>query len=283
MPIRLFYFISLMRLNKPIGIFLLLWPTLWALWIANQGIPPVKILFLFIIGVIVMRSAGCIINDIADRNFDQNVKRTQARPLAIKKITVQQALILFVVLITIAFLIVIQFNWLTVQLAFLGLGFAIIYPLMKRITHLPQLFLGIAFTWGIPLAFAASQNKVPIISWILFTATLFWVMAYDTQYAMIDREDDLKLGLKSTAILFGSYDKIMIGILRSLFLILIFVCGWLLQLHLIFFLFMLASIGLVIYQHRLIYNRLPKNCFKAFLNNHWIGFLIFLGIAFSYK
>jgi 4-hydroxybenzoate polyprenyltransferase len=272
-----------MRLNKPIGIFLLLWPTLWALWIANHGIPPFKILLLFIIGVIIMRSAGCIINDIADRNFDHHVKRTQTRPLAVKKITVQQAFFLFIVLITIAFLIVIQFNWLTVKLALLGLGFTIIYPLMKRITHLPQLFLGIAFTWGIPLAFAASQNKIPTLSWILFTGTLFWVVAYDTQYAMIDREDDLKLGLKSTAILFGSYDKIMIGILQSLFLILIVVCGWLLHLNLIFFLFLFASAGLVIYQQRLIYNRFPHNCFKAFLNNHWIGFLIFLGIAFSYQ
>lgn len=272
----------LMRLNKPIGFFLLLWPTLWALWLASSGMPPLNILIIFITGTLVMRSAGCIINDFADRHFDKYVERTRERPLTTGAVTVKEALILFFILLSIAFVLVLFLNPLSIELAFIGAGLAIFYPYMKRFTHLPQVGLGTAFSWGVPMAFAATTNNVPTTAVILFFTALIWPVIYDTQYAMTDRKDDLKLNLQSTAILFGQWDKIIIGLLQIIFLLMLSWVGYLFQLTTYYYLSLILVAILFIYQQRLIYTRLPKNCFRAFLNNHWVGLIIFLGIAASY-
>ncbi|MDR3490664.1 MAG: 4-hydroxybenzoate octaprenyltransferase [Gammaproteobacteria bacterium] len=275
-------YIMLMRLNKPIGFFLLLWPTLWALWLASSGMPPLNILIIFITGTLVMRSAGCIINDFADRHFDKYVERTRERPLTTGAVTVKEALILFFILLSIAFVLVLFLNPLSIELAFIGAGLAIFYPYMKRFTHLPQVGLGTAFSWGVPMAFAATTNNVPTTAVILFFTALIWPVIYDTQYAMTDRKDDLKLNLQSTAILFGQWDKIIIGLLQIIFLLMLSWVGYLFQLTTYYYLSLILVAILFIYQQRLIYTRLPKNCFRAFLNNHWVGLIIFLGIAASY-
>lgn len=269
----------LMRLDRPIGIFLLLWPTLWGLWLASNGKPPLSILAIFVMGVILMRSAGCVINDIWDRHKDGFVARTRDRPLASQQISVKYAVILFLGLLLAAFLLVLQCNQLTILLAFAGAFFAIIYPLLKRITHLPQLGLGVAFTWGIPMAFAAVTNTVPLNAWILFGVSTLWPVIYDTQYAMADRDDDVKIGVKSTAILFGKYDKFIIGILQIIFLLLLVYVGKIFQLNRLYF-YCIFSIGtLFFYQQMLMRDRIPERCFLAFLNHRWVGFIIFVAIV----
>lgn len=273
---------QLMRLHRPIGILLLLWPTLWALWIASNGHPNSVILGIFILGTIIMRSAGCIINDIADRNFDAHVERTSERPLATKKISVKEAIILFIILCLLAFALVLLLNPFTIMLAFAGVGLAIIYPFLKRFTHLPQLALGFAFSWGIPMAFAAQTNTVPLIGWWLFITALLWPIIYDTMYALADKADDLKIGVKSTAILFGNYNKIILGILQIIFLISLFFIGQQLPTNIFFNFSLIITAALFIYQQYLIKNQEPQNCFKAFLNNNWVGLSIFSGIFFSY-
>lgn len=222
---RLLQYAYLMRLNKPVGILLLLWPTLWALWLASAGHPEGKLLFIFVLGVILMRSAGCIINDFADRHVDGFVKRTCNRPLASGKIRVFEALILFMLLGLLALLLVLQLNKLTILYAFIGAALTLVYPFMKRFTHLPQLGLGLAFAWGIPMVFAATQGKLSWSAWFLFMTAVLWPVIYDTLYAMTDREDDIKVGIKSTAILFGQADRIIIGILQILFLMCLTVVG----------------------------------------------------------
>ncbi len=267
----------LMRFDKPIGILLLLWPTLWALWIAGQGQPHLYILTIFIVGVILMRAAGCIINDIADRHFDHQVQRTKNRPLATQTIPLKNALLLFSLLSLLAGGLVLLLNPLTIALAVIGLIIAIIYPFMKRITYWPQAFLGLAFAWGIPMAFAAEKNDVPAIAWWLFATTALWIIVYDTQYAMVDRSDDVKIGVKSTAILFGKQDKIIIGILQTAVLISLLLFAHHLNLNFNFYLGWGCALILAIYQQFLIRHRDPHACFKAFLNNHWFGFAIFIG------
>ncbi len=272
-------YIYLMRLNKPIGILLLLWPTLWALWLASLGKPNVSIVIIFILGVILMRSAGCVINDYADRNFDRHVLRTRERPLATGKITGKEAWILFSILMACAFLLVLLLNPLTILLAFVGALLTMIYPFMKRFTNLPQVGLSLAYSWGVPMAFAAETNTVPLAAWMLFFTAIVWPVIFDTFYAMVDRDDDVKIGIKSTAILFGKNDKLMIGVLQMLFLLSLIMVGYIFNLNAFYFLSLLIAALLFLYQQVLIKNRDREQCFKAFLNNHWVGLVIFLGIA----
>jgi len=275
-------YITLMRLNKPIGILLLLWPTLWALWLAAKGYPDPLMLAVFVAGVIVMRSAGCVINDIADRHVDGHVKRTRERPLAVGKITIPSALVLFFVLILCALLLVLLCNFFTIQLAFIGAALAVIYPFLKRITHLPQAWLGMAFAWSVPMAFAAETNAVPFVGWFLFFTAMVWPVIYDTMYAMADRVDDVKIGVKSIAILFGRWDLAMIALLQMVFVSMMVFVGRLFQLDVIYYASLLVVSALFVYQQWLIKDRDPALCMRAFLNNHWIGCIIFMGIFFSY-
>jgi len=271
----------LIRLNKPIPLLLLLWPTLWGLWLASGGVPEHSILFIFIGGVLCMRSAGCAINDVADRHIDGHVARTKHRPLATGQVSVVAALLIATVLALFALLLVWQCNKLTILLACLGAVFAVIYPFLKRVTFLPQLGLGVAFTWGIPMAFAAVNNTVPAVAWFLFATAVLWPVIYDTQYAMADREDDIKIGVKSTAILFGQEDKKIIGILQLVFLLLLSVVGYLFDLRYPFYLALVLVGVLFLYQQWLIKDRVASRCIQAFLNNHWVGLVIFVSIALS--
>lgn len=268
----------LARMHKPIGTFLVLWPTLWSLWLAAEGWPSGKVLLVFIAGVFLMRSAGCVINDFADRNIDGNVKRTKERPLVTGRITEKQALIFFAVLCMLAFVLVLQMNTLTIYLSIGGLVLASIYPFMKRYTHLPQVFLGAAFAWSVPMAYAAQTNSLPGIIWLIYMATLVWTVAYDTQYAMVDRDDDLKIGVKSTAILFGDADRAVIAFLQVLVVLTLCVIGQQLKLGLAFYAGVSMAAFLFIYQQHLIRHRDREACFKAFLNNNWVGLSIFCGL-----
>jgi len=279
---RLRDYASLMRLDKPVGIFLLLWPTLWALLIASGGNPDPKILLIFVAGVVLMRSAGCVINDYADRDFDRHVSRTQNRPLTAGRVSTGEAKLLFVILCLLALLLVLQLNLLTVGLSVIGVLLAAIYPFMKRVTHLPQVFLGIAFGWSVPMAFAAQTGSVPQVAWLMFVATILWATAYDTLYAMVDREDDRVLGLKSTAILFGDSDRQIIAIIQVMLLASLLMIGQQADLGLIYYLAVLLAAGLAGWQQYLIRFREREACFQAFLNNNWFGAVIFLGILFDY-
>jgi 4-hydroxybenzoate polyprenyltransferase len=268
----------LMRIHKPIGILLLLWPTLWALWLAANGVPDYFILSVFITGVIVMRTAGCVINDIADRRFDALVTRTRARPLAAGTLSVKLALVVFSLLMLMALMLLLQLNRLTIYLGFAGALLVVIYPFLKRYTHLPQLGLGVAFSWCVPMAFAAVTETVPLAAWLLFCAAMLWPVIYDTMYALADRPDDLQIGVKSTAILFGKYDTLIIAGLQILFL-LGFVCvGFAFHLLTPFYCSLAVSAALFIYQQMLIKKGQPL---QAFSNNNWVGLIIFAGIAWS--
>lgn len=274
-------YFELMRFHKPIGLFLLLWPTGWALWIAAHGFPSIKNFIIFTLGVIVMRAAGCVINDFADRDIDLHVARTKYRPITSGKITAKNALILFFMLCLIGFILALFTNRLTIILSFFALLSATIYPFMKRHTHWPQLFLGIAFSFSIPMAFAAETNTLPAMGFLLMLATIFWTIVYDTEYAMIDREDDLKIGIKSTAILFGKYDRWVIGLFQIVCLLFLYFVGMIAHLHYIYFFALSAVLLLFLYQQKLMRTRLPENYFRAFLNNNWVGLVVFLGILFS--
>ncbi len=276
---RLDAYIQLTRLNKPIGILLLLWPTLWGLWIAADGLPPLLVLLVFVAGVVLMRSAGCIINDYADREVDRHVQRTAERPITTGVVTPREALLLFGVLVAIAFLLVLTLNRLTIMLSFGAVALAIIYPFMKRFTHLPQIFLGAAFGWSIPMAFAAVSGAVPAGAWLLFTATVCWSIVYDTMYAMVDREDDLKVGIRSTAILFGNWDREIIGLFQLAMMLLLVFAGLEFQLGWHYYLGLVIASVVGVYHQWLIRGREPTACFQAFLHNHWLGMTIFLGIA----
>lgn len=271
----------LMRIDKPIGALLLLWPTLWALWLAQVTVPPAQVLIVFVLGVFFMRAAGCVINDYADRKIDGHVKRTQSRPLASGAVSEKEAKWLFVILGLISFALVLTMNLMTILLSVGGLALAWIYPFMKRYTHLPQVVLGAAFGWAIPMAWAAVSESVPLVCWLLFFANLAWTVAYDTQYAMVDRDDDLKIGVKSTAILFGRFDKLIIGLLQLLTLGLLVVVGLMLQLNAWFYWSLLVAAALFVYQQRLIAFRERDACFRGFLNNNYVGLVIFFGIALN--
>ena len=275
-------YLLLIRLNRPIGIFLLLWPTLWGLWIASEGFPNTKILVVFLFGVFLMRSAGCILNDIIDKDFDKFVARTQNRPLASDKLSSIEAFIVAISLIFIAFLLVLTTNTLTVQLSFVAIILAGTYPFLKRHTYLPQFFLGLTFGWSIPMAFAATTNSIPKIAWLLLIANILWAVVYDTIYAMIDREDDLKIGIKSTAILFDDADSFIIGLIQSLVLITLIVIGQQASLNTIYYFSLIIGGCLFLYQLYLIRNRDPKKCMQAFLNNNWFGLVVFIGLFINY-
>lgn len=275
-------FIQITRLNKPIGIYLLLWPTYWALWVASDGLPSLYLLLVFSLGVLVMRSAGCVINDFADRKVDGKVKRTNQRPLVSGLLTPKEALGIFALLIVIAFGLVLTLSWATIQLSVVALLLAALYPFMKRYTHLPQVFLGAAFSWGMIMAFAEAYGEVDHIAWLLFMANLTWTVAYDTMYAMVDRDDDLKAGIKSTAILFGKHDKRIIAFLQIITLGLLYTVGELLALGWFFNLSLIVAAGLFSYQQMLIIHNDRTRCFQAFLHNHFVGLVIFLGFFVEY-
>ena len=279
---RLREYAALMRLDKPIGMLLLLWPTLWGLWLAGQGQPVQEVVVIFLLGVLLMRCAGCVINDIADRHFDPHVERTRERPLAAGRISVAEALLLFILLCLIAFALVLLLNTLTILLSLPGVVLAMTYPFMKRFHHLPQVHLGAAFAWPIPMAFAALTGTVPAVAWLLFLATVIWSVVYDTMYAMVDREDDLKVGLKSSAILFGKRDKRVIGYLQLCLLVLLGGVGLTTDLGLLYYLGVVVAAGFALYQQYLIRDRVPDQCFRAFLNNNWFGMVIFCGILLDF-
>jgi|TARA_R100001224_G_scaffold33244_2_gene18661 4-hydroxybenzoate polyprenyltransferase len=275
-------FWQLMRADRPIGTYLLAWPTIWALLIAGTGNPPLKIVVIFLLGTFVMRSAGCVINDFADRNFDGHVRRTKQRPIPAGKISATEAIIGFFILLAIAFGLVLQLNTNTVMLSFLAAGVAALYPFCKRWTHLPQVVLGVAFSFGILMAFTALESSEWFIAALLFIANIIWTVAYDTEYAMADREDDLKIGLQSTAILFGRYDKLIIALLQ---LVVIGLLAWVLYIltaDWIAWAALAISVLLFMYQHWLIRHREPMKCFQAFLHNHYVGMVFAIGLALHY-
>ena len=276
---RLTAYEKLMRLDKPIGILLLLWPTLWGLWFAAGGLPLPDVLLIFFTGTVLMRSAGCVINDYADRNFDPHVERTKDRPIAAGIISPAEALVLAAVLLLLAFGLVLFLNALTIKLAFAAAAIAVIYPFVKRVFPLPQAWLGIAFGFGIPMAYAAEWNALPKVAWWLLLATMLWAIAYDTEYAMVDRDDDVKIGVKSSAILFGRYDVAGVMTAHALFLALMGWIGWWQMRDVFYFAGLLVAVVLVLYQYRLIRGRTREGCFRAFLNNHWVGCVIFIGLA----
>lgn len=276
---RLDIYEQLMRLDKPIGILLLLWPTLWGLWLSSYGFPDIGVLLIFLLGVVLMRSAGCIVNDIADRNFDPAVERTVNRPLARRAIPVREAVALAAALALLAFMLVLQLNRLTIQLAFVALGLAVVYPFLKRFFWLPQAWLGIAFGFGIPMAFAAHQNAIPPVAWWLLGANVFWTIAYDTAYAMVDRNDDVRIGMKTSAILFGRFDVFFIMLCHTIFLALMTWIGWRFHLGLMYFVGIAAAAALAVRQYYILRPRTRETSFKAFLHNNWLGAAIFAGIV----
>lgn len=276
---RLRTYTELARLDRPIGNFLLLWPVLWALWLAAEGVPDLNLLIIFVLGVFIMRAAGCVINDYADRHIDGHVKRTRARPFATGRVSEREALLVFVLLCLLAFILVLFTNQLTILLSLVAVGLAATYPFTKRYTHLPQVHLGLAFGWAIPMAFAAQIGELPVAVWLLLLANVLWATVYDTMYAMVDRDDDLQIGVKSTAILFGDSDRLMIGILQVLMLVALLQVGLHFELGAAYYLGLLAAGGFSVYQQYLIRRRERQACFRAFLNNAWLGGVVFASIV----
>ncbi|MGL5384754.1 MAG: 4-hydroxybenzoate octaprenyltransferase [Enterobacterales bacterium] len=272
----------LMRIDKPIGTLLLLWPTLWALWLAGGGVPSLSVLLVFVLGVFLMRAAGCVVNDYADRAFDGHVKRTAGRPMPSGRVSEKEAKILFVSLVLVSFALVLTLNAMTIWLSLAALALAWVYPFMKRVTNLPQVVLGAAFGWSIPMAYAAVSESLPLSCWLLFLANICWTVAYDTLYAMVDRDDDLKIGIKSTAVLFGRHDKLIVGLLQFATLLLMLWVGYLMQLGGAFYWSLLLAGALFIHQQKQVAGRDRDACFRAFLNNNYVGLVLFIGIALSY-
>lgn len=277
-PIALSY-LQLMRLDRPIGTLLLLWPTLAALWLAADGVPPADLIVVFALGTLLMRSAGCVINDFADRNWDRQVKRTAGRPLTTGRISTRGALTLFGLLSLLSLALLAFLNTATRALAVAGFAIAVLYPFMKRWTHLPQVVLGAAFSWGLLMAFTAVRGTLPAEAWVLFAASVLWIVAYDTEYAMVDRDDDLRVGIRSTAILFGAADRLAIGLLQTGALLLLAVFGFLSDRGWLFGAALVVMGGLFIYQQALIRDRAREACLRAFLNNAWAGFALFAGVV----
>jgi 4-hydroxybenzoate polyprenyltransferase len=275
-------YLRLMRLDRPIGILLLMWPTLSALWIAAEGLPDLTVLMVFVLGVIIMRSAGCAINDFADREVDGDVWRTEGRPLATGELQARDAIMVFALLALAAFGLVLLLNTMTIMLSLVAVFLAATYPFMKRYTYLPQIYLGMAFGWAIPMAFTAQTGTLPVIAWLLFMANIIWTTVYDTFYAMADREDDLKIGVKSTAILFGDDDRVIQGILQVAYLLVMVLIGQQLELSAVYYLGLVIVAALFIYQQFLSRQREPKACLKAFLNNNWVGLVIFASLVLHY-
>jgi 4-hydroxybenzoate polyprenyltransferase len=274
-------YFRLMRLDKPIGIYLLLYPTLWALFLAAGGLPDLKLFVIFVLGVVLMRSAGCVINDYADRKIDKLIKRTQNRPITTGEIHPKSALILFFLLMIVAFGLVLMTNTLTIQLAVIAGFLATLYPFTKRWTHLPQFVLGCAFAMSVPMAFAATNGSVPSDAWWVFLATVVWTVVYDTMYAMADREEDLKIGVKSSAILFAKFDRLIIVLLQLILMAILIKIGQVFVLELTYFLVLFVVLGLMFYHQFLIKKRERGACFEAFLHNQYIGMSVLLGVIFG--
>ncbi len=272
----------LARFDRPIGILILLWPALWALWVASNGKPDLWVLSVICLGVVLMRAAGCVINDYADRDFDPHVERTKQRPIAAGKVKPKEALILFVVLCLCAFGLVLTLNIYTILLSFIAAFLAASYPFMKRYTQLPQAYLGIAFGWAVPMSFSAQINSIPAVAWVMYLAVVLWALVYDTMYAMVDKEDDLKIGVKSTAILFGAYDRHIMAILQIIIVGLMIAVGQMQQLNWPYYSGILVAAGFSVYQQKLIFHRDKALCFKAFLNNNWFGMVVFVGLVMDY-
>jgi 4-hydroxybenzoate polyprenyltransferase len=273
----------LARFDRPIGTWLLLWPVLWALWVAGSGRPNERVLIIFILGVIVMRAAGCVINDYADRNIDPHVKRTRDRPLAARRVSPTEALVLFGVLIGIALFLVTRLDPMTIMLSFVGAGLTLSYPFVKRFFPLPQLYLGISFGgWGVPMAFSAQTGSLPRVAWVLFIAAVVWAVIYDTMYAMIDREDDVKIGVKSSAVLFADMDRVIIGIMQVMMLYALYLAGTSMRFGTWFYAGMAAAGLLFLWQQWLIRKREAANCLRAFQNNNYVGMVIFVGILLDH-
>jgi 4-hydroxybenzoate polyprenyltransferase len=274
---------QLARFNRPVGTWLLLWPALWALWIAGEGAPNQKVLIVFVMGVVVMRAAGCVINDFADRNIDPHVRRTRDRPIAARRVSPVEALVLFVALLAIALFLVTFLDLLTIKLAFIGAALTVSYPFVKRVFPMPQLYLGISFGgWSVPMAFAAETGKLPRVAWVLYIAAVIWAAIYDTIYAMIDREDDLKIGVKSSAILFADMDKVLIFVMQAMMIWALVLAGQSMHLGRWYFGGLTAAGLLFLYQQWLIRDRNPAGCLRAFLNNQYVGMVIFVGILLQY-
>lgn len=272
----------LARFDKPIGILILLWPALWALWVASNGKPDLFVLFIICSGVVIMRAAGCVINDYADRDIDPLVERTMQRPIAAGKVSPKEAIILFVVLCLCAFFLVFQLNLMTIMLSFVAAFLAASYPFMKRYTHLPQAYLGIAFGFAVPMSFSAQTNTIPSIAWVMYLAVMLWALVYDTMYAMVDKEDDLKIGVKSTAILFADKEREIMAGLQLIIIALLIYIGQMQQLGWLYYIGVAVASGLSLYQQTLIFNREKTLCFKAFLNSNYFGMAIFVGLVLDY-
>ncbi|MFZ2540229.1 MAG: 4-hydroxybenzoate octaprenyltransferase [Gallionella sp.] len=279
---RLSLYLQLTRLNRPIGIMLLLWPTLWGVWIAGNGQPEWYVVLIFVLGTVLMRSAGCVINDYADRDFDRHVKRTQERPITSGRIAPHEALWLATFLSFLAFLLILPLNGLTLLMSFPAVFIAATYPFTKRFFAIPQAYLGIAFGFGIPMAFAAQQANVPPVAWLLLVANMFWVIAYDTEYAMVDRDDDIRIGIHSSALLFGRYDVVAVMVCYLIALLLLAMAGLMIDAGIYYFVGLILAEGIALYHYRLIKHRERDTCFKAFLHNNWFGAVIFAGIAVDY-
>jgi 4-hydroxybenzoate polyprenyltransferase len=275
-------YLRLMRLHRPIGIWLLLWPTLWALWVASAGRPDQKVFIVLVLGTIVVRSAGCVINDFADRDIDPHVQRTKDRPLATREVAPAEALVLFAALMLIGLGLVLTLNRLTIELAVAGAAITVVYPFAKRFFSAPQFLLGLAFAWGVPMAFAATQGTVPRVGWLLFLGAVIWVIVYDTQYAMADRSDDLKIGIRSTAILFGDLDRVLIAALQLLLFATLVLVGRGAVLGTWYYGGLAVAAVFALYHQRLIHGRDSVQCFRAFLNNAWLGAAVFCGIVLDY-
>jgi 4-hydroxybenzoate polyprenyltransferase len=274
---------ELARFNRPVGTWLLLWPALWALWIAGEGQPNQKVLIVFVLGVIVMRAAGCVINDFADRNIDPHVRRTRDRPIAARRVSPVEALVLFAALLAIALYLVTFLDLLTIKLAFIGAALTVSYPFVKRVFPMPQLYLGISFGgWSVPMAFAAETGKLPRVAWVLYIAAVIWAAIYDTIYAMIDREDDLRIGVKSSAILFADMDKMLIFVMQAMMIFALVLAGQNMHFGEWYYAGLTAAGLLFLYQQWLIRDRNPAGCLRAFLNNQYVGMVIFVGILLQY-
>ena len=279
---RLTQYWLLSRFDKPIGILILLWPALWALWVASRGKPNYYVLLVICLGVILMRAAGCVINDYADRDFDPHVERTKQLPIAAGRVSPKEALGLFVVLCLIAFGLVLTLNAFTIALSFVAAFLAGSYPFMKRYTHLPQAYLGIAFGWAVPMSFSAQLNQIPTVAWVMYLAVVLWALVYDTMYAMVDKDDDLKIGVKSTAILFGAYDRHIMAVLQVIIIGLLVVVGLMQALTWLYYAGVIVATALCVYQQKLIFHREKALCFKAFLNSNYFGMAVFIGLSLSY-
>lgn len=280
---KLILYAKLVRLNRPVGILLLLWPTMWGLWIASNGRPEAVVLLVFILGTVLMRSAGCAINDYADRDFDGHVKRTAERPLAAGQIQPHEALMVAAALALVAFLLVVFFlNRLTLYYSFAAAFLAASYPFTKRFFVMPQAYLGIAFGFGIPMAFAAQTGNVPALAWWLLLANTFWTIAYDTEYAMVDRDDDIKIGIKTSALLFGKYDVAAVMFCNVAMLVALAVIGKTIGLGWPFWMGLAAAASIAVYHYILIRERNPSQCFNAFLHNNYLGAVVFVGLAAAY-